>query len=107
LTFFLEVTEQAARKAIGLIERLLSLQETYRSRLHTARRSALQLRLCELVFHRPVVSIPYAQNQLQVTYRTAQNCVEGLVEKQILEEVPNTSHPKFFRAKEILDAISG
>jgi hypothetical protein len=52
------------------------------------------------------VTIPRVAEHLGVQYRSAQLNIEALVGVGILEEVSNTSNPKFFIAREIRDIIN-
>lgn len=106
ISFFLNVMALASQAAIATADRLLALQRGFRANLQQAGRSANLLRIVDLLFQSPVVTIPRIADRLGVTYRAAQLNVSSLVEAGVLFEVEGTSNPKFFAARAVLDAIS-
>jgi Fic family protein len=89
-----------------MAKKLQDLQLKWREKLTKARASALLLRLADSLFESPLVTIPQAQRVLGVTYRTAQQNVERLVEEDILQQESKTSYGKTFSARDILNLIS-
>lgn len=106
ISFFLDVLIETSERAIDTADALLSLEKSYRQRLSRAGRSANLHRIVDHLFERQVVTIPSVAQYLGVTYRSAQLNIESLVEVGILYEVPGTSNPKFFLAREIRDIIT-
>lgn len=53
----------------------------------------------------PIITIPQAQRLLEVTYRSAQNNVEKLVNPGILQLADDVSYGKTYLATEIVDII--
>lgn len=106
ITFFLDVVSEACKKAIGTTDKLVALQKDFRRRLREAGRSANLVTICDHLFRSPVVSIPKVADVLKVQYRSAQLNVDSLVKVGILEEIPGTSNPKFFIAREVRDIIN-
>jgi hypothetical protein len=78
------------------------------SRVHIehARTSALTLRLAELLFEHPVLTIPQAEQALGVTYRTAKLNVDKLIEAEILVHAGQSTSGKVFVAREVLHITS-
>jgi Fic family protein len=95
------VTEQA-RDAATRAGRLLDLWREYQRKVGSLTRAGAAVRLVDLVFTHPFITIPNAANFLDQTYPAAQNNVEKLVEAGILREMAATSNPKVFMADEIL-----
>lgn len=98
--FLLGVTEQAtdaARRARALLD----LQQQWRDRL-AEQRSTNVLRLAGMLLARPVLSIPDAQQMLDVTYHTARNAIEKLVAADILAPLTEGSYGKLYAAGEII-----
>jgi Fic family protein len=95
------VTEQA-RDAATRAGRLLDLWRQYQHKVGTLTRAGAAVRLVDLLFTHPFITIPNAADFLNQTYPAAQNNVEKLVEAEILKERSGTSHPKIFVAAEIL-----
>ncbi len=95
------VTEQA-RDAATRAGRLLDLWRQYQRIVGSLSRSAAAVRLLDLLFTRPFITIPNAANFLELTYPAALNNVERLVEAQVLKEMAGTSNPRIYVATEIL-----
>lgn len=106
IDFFLDVVALSCRSTIATADRLRELEEDFRTRLVGSGRSPNLARIVDDLFRQPVVTIPVVAQRLGVTYRAAQLNIESLTRAGVLSEIPGTSHPKFFRAKEILDAIT-
>lgn len=107
LGFFLSVVEETCRETITIADRLFLLRERYRKELQAAGRSALLLSIVDRLFTRPVFSIPQLAEHLGVTYPAAQKNLETVLSLGFVEEVPETVHPKFFAAREIMNTITG
>jgi Fic family protein len=103
--FFLRGVAEQARDAVVRAKRLQDLQLGWRERLAGAR-SALPLRLVDMLFETPMVSIPQVQRALEVTYPTAQRNVHKLIDADILVPVGESSYGQTFRAWEIFDIIT-
>ncbi|MFT4278767.1 MAG: Fic family protein [Rhodopseudomonas sp.] len=107
IRFFLEMVTQSCHAAVSTADRLLAVQRAYRSRLQKAGRSANLLSIVDLLFRSPILSIPQIAEHLGVTYRAAQLNVDTLLSANVLHEFTGTSNPKYFAARDILNAISG
>ena len=107
IRFFLDMVTQSCHAAVATADRLLAVQRDYRERLQKAGRSANLLNIVDLLFRSPILSIPQIAEHLGVTYRAAQLNVDTLLSANVLHEFTGTSNPKFFAAREILNAISG
>lgn len=107
LAFFLSVVEETCRETIAIADRLFLLRERYRKALQSAGRSALLLSIVDRLFTRPVFSIPQLADHLGVTYPAAQKNLETVLSLGFVEEVPETAHPKYFAAREIMNTITG
>lgn len=105
VSFFLGAVAQSAKHAVAVADRLFALRERYRRTFQTSRRSALLLRLIDRLFERPIFSIPQIERELKITYPSAQKNVETLLDAGIVEEIPHTSYPKLFAARELIRAI--
>jgi Fic family protein len=103
--FFLRGIAEQASDAVGRAKQLQDLQLDWRERLAGVR-SALPLRLADHLFDSPLVSVPHVQHALEVTYPTAQNNIEKLVDADILRQVGESSYGKTFMAWEIFDIIT-
>ena len=75
---------------------------SYQRRVGSLSRAGAAVRLVDLLFTHPFITIPGAARFLAQTYPAAQKNVEKLVEARILKERAGTSNPKIFVAGEIL-----
>ncbi len=105
INFFLDVVATACRNGVDTADALLALQKDYRRRLPEAGRSANLVRITDHLFRSQVVTIPRIAELLGVQYRSAQLNIESLLKIGVLQEVPRTSNPKYFIAREIRDII--
>lgn len=106
LAFFLRGVTEQSRDALMRAKRLQDLQLEWRDRLTQARTSALLPRLADSLFESPVITIPQAKEILEVSYRSAQQNVEKLVDAAILVQTDQSSYNRVFIAPEILKIIS-
>lgn len=105
ISFFLQGVAEQSKDAIGRSEQLLTLWQTYRATLQSARSSALQLQLVDELFSYPAITIGQAAKRLNVTQRSAQLNVEKLVRKGILREETGKKRNRVFMAPEIIKII--
>ncbi len=106
LLFFLRGVAEQAQDAATRAKKLQDLQVHWRTRLTQLRTSALALRLADLLFENPILTIPQAQRLLQVgSYHSAQKTIEKLVSVGILQPIHETTYEKTYLAAEILSAI--
>lgn len=103
--FFLRGVKEQSRDALQKANRLRDLQVEWHERLARTRASALLLRLADSLFDTPVISIPGAQRILDVTYTSARNNVEKLVQAGVLRQMGENSYGKVFLAEEILQIV--
>ena len=80
------------------------LQQTYRQRLLAAKAPNSALRLAEMLFVTPAVSINNAAAELGVTWMTASAAVRALVKAGILEEATGQRRDRLFLAGEMVRA---
>ncbi|WP_420141009.1 Fic family protein [Sphingomonas sp.] len=104
VAFFLEAVAESAVETITVVERLQDLHRTYREQFQTARRSALMLKIIDVAFERPVMSITDIAEALDVTYAGAANNVRELIAHGVAEEVIGT-YPKLIRFPGVLAAL--
>jgi Fic family protein len=95
------VREQA-RDFAARTGRLLDLWREYLRKVGSLSRAGAAVRLVDLPFTHPFITIPDAARILRPTYPAAQKNVEKLVEAGIVKERAGTSNPKDFAAGEIL-----
>jgi hypothetical protein len=91
--------EETCKDAIGTINDLINLHQSFREKAQSAGRSVRLIEIVDMLFETPVTTIPRVQDRLSVTYAAARQLVAKLVEAGILREVD--SHPKYFVADDI------
>ncbi|WP_417267851.1 Fic family protein [Celeribacter baekdonensis] len=101
ILFFLNVVEESAKGSIKVVDKLINLQETYRSRVTQATKAANAVGLVDMLFDTPLVTVRNVQDAFSVTYRAARSTIDKLIEQNILVEV-GSYHPTVFIAPEIL-----
>ena len=107
LRFFLMAVEEQAADAVTRAQRLQGLRDDYRTRVGTARSSALLSVLVDALFESPALTIPRASTLLGVTHRTARLSINKLVEAGVLFEVGERARNKLFLATGVLRAVEG
>ena len=103
--FFLHGVAEQAQDAIARATRLQDLQTSWHKQLAQTRASALLLRLADNLFAVPILTIPEARKYLSVSYPTAKNNVEKLIDAGILRQLGEASYGKTFFAPEIIQII--
>ena len=107
LEFFLTAVERQAADAVARAQQLQALRDDYRASVATARSSALLGVLVDALFETPVLTIPRAAKQLDVTHRTARLNISKLIDAGILIEVGERTRNKLFLAPGVLRAGEG
>ncbi len=105
IRFFARTIEESAKDAIGKIDRIAELRESYLRQVGQARTSGLLPVLIDLVFDRLVISIPEAAERLSVTYPAAKRNVEKLVSAGILRPLEIKVRPKRFICHELFRIV--
>jgi Fic family protein len=98
--FFLLTLSHSARRTIATIDRVLTLQEAYRSRVSAISRSSNLLSVVDMLFDSPVVRPKKITEKLGVTDAAARNLIRQLVDVDILVEVPDR-YPAVWIALEV------
>jgi len=103
LIFFFRKIAETCAATVSTIDRLISLQQTYREEASTVMRTAKALMLIDSLFEQPAVTISGAAARLSVTYNAAAKIVDKLVEIGILSEFPDI-YPKTYVAQGVMRA---
>ncbi len=106
LEFFLQGLAVQAGDAIARARRLMDLRESYRKRLQTGGASVGLLRLVDVLFSSPILSISHIAGELGIAFPTAMRYVGSLERLSILHEVTGRKRDHLYRADEILAAIT-
>lgn len=105
--FFLRGVATQARDAVSRAKRLQDLQAAWREALHKERASSVALRLADMLFHRPILTIPVVGEVLGVSYPAAKSAVAKLEAIGALRQVAADGAAKTYAAMGILDIVSG
>lgn|SRR5574341_503417 len=105
LIFYLHGVAEQGQDAIMRAKKLQDLQLEWRKRLTKAHTSSLLLRLVDLLFEAPFITISQASSNLGVAYHTARLNVEKLAKANILRPLNKSSYGKLFVADEVLKII--
>jgi len=107
LRFFLRGVTEQSRDAVLRADRLQALREAYHARFQTKRAAARLLQVVDLLFFSPILTIPYVEQQLGVSYQSAMRYVAALEEQEILREITGGSRNRTYQADDIIEAIAG
>jgi Fic family protein len=103
LKFFLRGVAEVANQATDTARRILQLREEHRHFVSQhIRGSANGLRLLDLLYERPIVSVGLAARQLAVTNPTANNLVNQLENAGLLVEITGRHRNRLFRYENYL-----
>jgi len=105
LLFFLRGVADESRDAAERAKVLQDLQSEYRQRLTRTKASVSALRLVDLVFESPVLTVPKIQQALGVAYNSAKLAVGKLVDAQVLRARDDETYGKVYVAQGVLDAV--
>ena len=105
LRFFLRGIVSQSRDVISRIGRLQALREQYREQLQRARAAARLLEVVDLLFARPIVSIPQVADALQISHQSATRYINALETAGILHETTGQSRNRIYLAGKVLNVI--
>lgn len=103
LNYFMEITTQSCRETVDTIDRLLDLQERYRSLANSNIKSANVLSIIDMLFEVHVIQPRSIVQRLGITDVAARKLLSRLCELNILVEY-NDIYPKAFIATGIIEA---
>jgi len=106
LEFFLDGVAVQSKMAIQRTNELLALRERYRTKWVDESSSTLILKLIDMIFERPAVTITGVARILGVTFRGAQNNVEKLVSDGTLVEMTGNERNRVYLARAIVAIIN-
>ena len=106
ISFFLKGVIEQSKDAFVRARQLMDLQQEYHKTVHATRRSALQIRLVDLLIERPLVTTVFVMRHFNVTYPTAKNNINKLVKAGILKEVTDAKRYRIYVAERVLNIIN-
>ena len=105
LTFFLNGVRQQSEDALLTVQKLLDLQNRYRTLAVGRRVPKVVNRLIDYLFERPIISISELSKAWKMTFPTVQRGVDYLIEKGTLREITGGRRNRLFVADEIFNTI--
>jgi Fic family protein len=105
ISFFLRGVVEQSKDAFDRSRQLLELQRRYHDKVNLWR-SALGIKMVDLLIERPVVSIALVSKYFSVTYVTARDIVANFVKDEILKEVTGRKRYRIYMAEEVLKVIN-
>jgi Fic family protein len=105
LVFFLHGVAAQAQDAVVRAQRLQDLRERYREQFQAERAAGRLLQTVDLLFARPVMTMPQISEALGVNYATATRYINRLEDAAILREITGRARNRVYRADEVLAAI--
>lgn len=105
LDFFLRGVVESARESAELVTALLELHAGWQGRFHSARSSALLLKLVDDLLRRPSMTIGQAAKLIGVTHAAASANIGKLVQAGILTERTGRKRDQVFVAMDILRIV--
>jgi len=104
--FFLRGVIEQSKDAFDGARQLLDLQQQYHKIVHATKKSALQIRLVDLLIERPVITTVFVSRSLNVTYPAAKSNINKLIKIGILKEISGIKRNRIFVAEKVLEIIN-
>lgn len=105
LDFCLRGTIEQSKDSIRRFEALLQLKNEYMQLLDRKGGNIRLNRIIEHLFKSPVISAPYHADACSISYKTARQDIDRLIEVGILTESDINKRPRYFFALGIIDII--
>lgn len=105
IRFFTEGVAEQANDGVRRARALLSLQQKYRAQLQGKAQSALVLRLLDELFASPAITVARACEMLGVTFRSAQQNIDKLVQSGIIRETTGKTRNRVYLAQGIMEIL--
>lgn len=106
IKFFLESTIEASKQTLLLIKNIFSLEQTdYKSILEKELVTAPALKLFDMLFEKPTITLPFIIKELDLNKQTANVLISKFKEAKILEETTGMQRNRIFVYKKLLDIL--
>lgn len=107
LRFFLRGVSEAAEEATKTAQAITDLRERHRAIAQAERGGALNLRMLDLLYERPLLNATVVQNALSVTQVTAQRLIATMESVRIVEEITGFQRNRRYRYTPYLALFEG
>jgi len=105
VTFFLRGVKEQCGDAVKRIKHLQDLRGYYRVQVQRARAPARLLDVVDMLFLNPVLTVRRVEDELGVTFQTAQRYINRLTELGILTEVTGKGRNRLYAAMNVILAL--
>lgn len=104
--YFLAGVEQQSRDALQRVHLLQELSRSYRIRIDERKESSTAIRLAELLFDSPVITISAVAEKLGVSFPTASTHVNRFVSMGILRKSTSRQWNRIYEAPQIMHIVT-
>jgi Fic family protein len=104
ILYFLRGVAHQASDALGRVERIDALRETWRKRL-ASRQTKTVMALVDRITGNPFVTVNGAAEALGVAFTTAQRAIDALVSHRILAQTGEARRDRVYCARALLDIL--
>ncbi len=104
MEFFLKGVKSQSDRGKDKVLQMLKMKDTWIERTKGST-SSLPFLLLDKLFENPILTIPQAQEHIEVTYVSARRAIETLCKKSILEPLGESNYGKRFVARELLEIL--
>lgn len=108
IKFFLKIIIESASRTSFIIKNISELElNDYQTILDKEFVSAPLLKVFELIFRRPFISLPFITKELGLNKQTANVLISKLLEENILNETTGKQRYRIFVYKKLMDILNG
>jgi len=105
ISFFLRGVIESSKSAVVTVRKLQDLNAQYRVKIQQTKLSARATGLVDTIFEEPILTVRRVQKVLGVSYPSAKNYVEKLIDAGILMDLEVSTRPNFYIAHEVYNIL--
>lgn len=104
--FFLQGIQEISDEALKTVQEIISLKQKIIDQLHTGEKtSLLAIRLTDLIFKSPIITVPQIQESLHTNRQTAYDMIHTFEELGIITEMTGKKRYKKYLFREYIEII--
>ncbi len=108
IKFFLKIIIESALRTSRIIKNISDLEfSDYQNILNKGFVSTPSLKIFELIFHKPIISLPFITKELGLNKQTANVLLTKFLEENVLEETTGKQRYRIFVYKKLMDLLDG
>jgi Fic family protein len=108
IKFFLKIIIESSAHTLRIIKNVSTLERSdYQNILDKGFVSAPLLKVFDLIFQRPFISLPFIIKELGLNKQTANVLITKLLEENVLEETTGKQRYRIFVYKKLIDILDG